>query len=46
MFQSTIDEKRRAQLPDSIVIRIADGEILTRSTAALFALRGLGGAGA
>ncbi len=39
----SIDEARRAALPDSIVVLCSDGRILTRSGAILFILRGLGG---
>jgi predicted DCC family thiol-disulfide oxidoreductase YuxK len=42
-FQTTISEDQRATLPDSIIVRTADGVILMRSAAVLYALRRLGG---
>lgn len=43
-FQALVPAERHATLPDSIVIRAADGSLLTRSDAALHMLRRLGGA--
>lgn len=43
-FESLVPEAERAALPDSLVIRRADGRILVRSDAALHCLRRLGGA--
>ena len=43
-FQALVPAERHAALPDSIVIRAADGSLLTRSDAALHMLRRLGGA--
>jgi len=42
-FLATIDESRRASLPDSVAIVTAEGELLTRSTAVLRLLDRLGG---
>jgi len=43
-FAASIDESRRAGLPDSVIVHAEDGRILTRSTGILFLLDGLGGA--
>ncbi|MDF3031259.1 MAG: hypothetical protein K0R03_1817 [Moraxellaceae bacterium] len=43
LFREAIPESVRKQLPDSFVVVTADGEVLTRSTAALHLLRRLGG---
>ena len=42
-FLSTIPESERASLPDSIIVRTAEGETLVRSAAVLYALKRLGG---
>ena len=42
-FRLRVGEDRRAALPDSLVVLTADGRLLTRSAAALHALRRLGG---
>lgn len=42
-FAREMPPELRANLPDSIVVRTADGRVLTRSTAALHVLQGLGG---
>lgn len=42
-FQTAINEDQRATLPDSIIVRTAEGEVLMRSAAVLYALRRLGG---
>lgn len=42
-FQTAISEEQRATLPDSIIVRTADGVTLMRSAAVLYALRRLGG---
>lgn len=43
IFLSAIPESERATLPDSIIVRTADGVTLMRSAAVLYALRRLGG---
>jgi predicted DCC family thiol-disulfide oxidoreductase YuxK len=43
IFRSTIPEKDRDQLPDSLVVLTTDGTILTRSKAVRYALGRLGG---
>lgn len=43
-FRKAISEERRQGLPDSVVVRMPDGEILTCSRAILYLLRRLGGA--
>jgi predicted DCC family thiol-disulfide oxidoreductase YuxK len=43
-FRALVPEARRAALPDSILVRDADGRILSRSAAAAHVLIGLGGA--
>ena len=42
-FAARVDEARRGELPDSIVVHRPDGELLTKSTAVLHILRRLGG---
>jgi predicted DCC family thiol-disulfide oxidoreductase YuxK len=42
-FRALVPEERRGALPDSIVVRRADGALLVRSDAALHVLRRLGG---
>jgi predicted DCC family thiol-disulfide oxidoreductase YuxK len=42
-FRALVPEERRGALPDSIVVRRADGALLVRSDAALHVLRCLGG---
>jgi len=42
-FLATVPESERLTLPDSIIIRTADGELLMRSAAVLYALKRLGG---
>lgn len=42
-FHSTVSEKERAGLPDSIVVLTADGRLLTRSRAVVYILQRLGG---
>ncbi len=42
-FREKVPEKVRADLPDSLVVLKRNGEILTRSQAALRTLKGLGG---
>jgi predicted DCC family thiol-disulfide oxidoreductase YuxK len=42
-FRERIPEGQRAGLPDSLVLRTAEGAILTRSSATLHVLRRLGG---
>ena len=41
-FRALVPEERRGGLPDSIVVRRADGALLVRSDAALHVLRRLG----
>jgi predicted DCC family thiol-disulfide oxidoreductase YuxK len=43
LFRAAIPEAERATLPDSIVVRTAEGVTLMRSAAVLYALRRLGG---
>lgn len=43
-FESLVPDAERAPLPDSLVIRCANGRVLVRSDAALHCLRRLGGA--
>jgi len=40
---ATIPEKERTQLPDSIVVRTAEGQLLVKSSAVLYVLARLGG---
>jgi predicted DCC family thiol-disulfide oxidoreductase YuxK len=42
-FAATVPEAERAKLPDSMVIRTADGRLLVRSAAALHVLATVGG---
>lgn len=42
--RATTPEWRRAQLPDSVIVRMSDGELLARSVAVLYLLGRLGGA--
>ena len=42
-FAATVPEAERAKLPDSMVIRTADGRLLVRSAAALHVLETIGG---
>jgi predicted DCC family thiol-disulfide oxidoreductase YuxK len=42
-FQAGLSESARANLPDSLVLRTAEGAILTRSTAVIGILKRLGG---
>lgn len=42
-FRREIPEARRAGLPDSLVVKTADGRILTRSSGVVRVLHGLGG---
>ena len=42
-FRVAITEDQRATLPDSIIVRTANGVTLTRSSAVLYALKRLGG---
>jgi predicted DCC family thiol-disulfide oxidoreductase YuxK len=42
-FASLVPEAERAALPDSVVVRRADGRLLTRSAAAVHVMRRLGG---
>jgi predicted DCC family thiol-disulfide oxidoreductase YuxK len=42
-FQKKVPSKERALLPDSLVVRTPEGELLTRSKAVLFLLDSLGG---
>ncbi len=42
-FEREIEASARADLPDSIVVRTANGELLVRSRAALYVLERLGG---
>ena len=42
-FRTLIPDAQRSRLPDSIVLRLADGSLLTRSAAMLYVLRRLGG---
>lgn len=42
-FRAAVSEGERAKLPDSMVVKTADGTVLTRSTAFLHILRRLGG---
>jgi predicted DCC family thiol-disulfide oxidoreductase YuxK len=42
-FLATIPEAERATLPDSLIVRTADGVTLMRSAAVLYALKRLGG---
>ncbi len=44
LFQATVSEAERRALPDSLVVRTAEGALLSRSTAILYILSGLGGA--
>jgi predicted DCC family thiol-disulfide oxidoreductase YuxK len=43
-FLAVVPEPARTQLPDSLVLRTSEGELLTRSAAVLHAMRRLGGA--
>ena len=43
LFRTTVPEAQRAALPDSVVLRPADGQLLIRSEAVLHVLRRLGG---
>ena len=43
LFREQVPEDKRAGLPDSLVLRTAEGELLTRSAAVLHVLRGIGG---
>jgi predicted DCC family thiol-disulfide oxidoreductase YuxK len=42
-YQSRVPAERRAELPDSIVLLTADGDVLTRSDAFVHLFRRLGG---
>lgn len=42
-FRTLIDEAQRGGLPDSIVLRLAGGTLLTRSAALVYVLQRLGG---
>ena len=42
-FRATIDEQTRENLPDSVVVRTADNQLLTRSAAVIHVLGRLGG---
>jgi predicted DCC family thiol-disulfide oxidoreductase YuxK len=42
-FAATVSEAERSTLPDSMVIRAADGRLLVRSAAALYVLDAMGG---
>lgn len=42
-FDSSVEESRRAGLPDSIILKRADGELLVRSAAVIHILQRLGG---
>jgi predicted DCC family thiol-disulfide oxidoreductase YuxK len=42
-FRREIPEARRAGLPDSLVVKTADGRVLTRSSGVVRVLHGLGG---
>jgi predicted DCC family thiol-disulfide oxidoreductase YuxK len=42
-FRRELPEDRRAGLPDSLVVKAADGRILTRSSGVVRVLHGLGG---
>jgi predicted DCC family thiol-disulfide oxidoreductase YuxK len=42
-FRATVPESSRANLPDSIIVRTADGKLLARSDAMLYILERLGG---
>jgi predicted DCC family thiol-disulfide oxidoreductase YuxK len=42
-FRREIPEPVRARLPDSLVVKTADGRVLTRSAGVVRVLRGLGG---
>jgi predicted DCC family thiol-disulfide oxidoreductase YuxK len=41
-IRTLIDEKQRAALPDSIIVRTTDGKLLTRSDAVIHILQRLG----
>lgn len=43
VFHAAAPEGRRAALPDSLVVLTVEGELLSRSSAVLYALRRLGG---
>jgi predicted DCC family thiol-disulfide oxidoreductase YuxK len=43
MFAASVPPDRRATLPDSVVVKTADGRMLVRSAAVRHVLRGLGG---
>jgi predicted DCC family thiol-disulfide oxidoreductase YuxK len=43
-FRAAVPEERRASLPDSLVVLTAEGELLYRSSAAIHAMKRLGGA--
>jgi predicted DCC family thiol-disulfide oxidoreductase YuxK len=43
VFHAAVTEGRRAALPDSLVVLTAEGELLSRSAAALYVMRRLGG---
>jgi predicted DCC family thiol-disulfide oxidoreductase YuxK len=42
-FETAVPAEKRAELPDSVVVLTADGDLLVRSTAALYIMRRLGG---
>jgi predicted DCC family thiol-disulfide oxidoreductase YuxK len=42
-FRAAVPEEVRGKLPDSIVVRTADGQILTQARAVLYIMRRLGG---
>lgn len=42
-FRAQVSEQERQRLPETLVLRTADGRLLTRSSAVLAALRALGG---
>jgi predicted DCC family thiol-disulfide oxidoreductase YuxK len=43
-FRAAVSEAQRAALPDSVMVKTANGELLTRSSAVLYLMKRLGGA--
>ncbi|HEY9430458.1 MAG TPA: DCC1-like thiol-disulfide oxidoreductase family protein [Blastocatellia bacterium] len=43
VFRATVTEGRRAALPDSLIVLTDEGELLSRSSAALYVMKRLGG---
>jgi predicted DCC family thiol-disulfide oxidoreductase YuxK len=43
VFRATVTEERRVALPDSLIVMTDEGELLSRSSAALYVMKRLGG---